>query len=566
MTGPAPDGSTAAVLDLFHATTEGVTPRTTEEIVEQLDRPPAEVEADLEDLLERGHLDTRETPADTRIWWRPPTVEASEPAETRGDGTCADEVERYRTIVSTVDDGIYTVDRSGRFTMVNDAYVEMTGYSREELIGSHVSLVVDEDTVESASALEEQLVEGQARTPKIEAEIQRTDGSTLQAEATFALFPSKDERIGVVRDITERRARERALEESERRYRTLAEHFPEGVVALYDEDLEYITAAGQLLDDLGIDPEEAVGQSIYERYPDHLASQIEPHFRGALEGSQAEFEVEYYDRHLYGQTLPVRNAEGEIDAGMLVVQDITERVEYREQLEETVEALEESNRRLEQFAHVASHDLQEPLRMISSYLSMLEDRYREEFDEEATEFIDYAVNGAERMREMIQDLLAYSRVESDAGPHEKVDLEEIVDLTLADLARRIEENDARIDVGDLPTVRADPNQLEMVFQNLVANAIKYRDDDPPEIEIDAERTDDAWQLRVADNGIGIDPAYSDQIFEIFERLHGQEEYPGTGIGLALCQKIVRAHGGDIWVESEAGSGSTFYFTLPDRES
>ncbi len=470
------------------------------------------------------------------------------------------ELGRYRTIVRTVEDGIYTVDLDGRFTMVNEAYVEMTGYSREELLGSHVSLVVDEETVESAGDLEERLVEGTDRTPKIEAEIQRADGSTVPAEATFALFPSNDERIGVVRDITERRARERAIKESERRYRTLAENFPDGVVALFDTDLEYTAAGGQLLDDLGVDPEEAIGESVPERYPDHVVEQVLPHFQEALGGTASEFEIEYYDRHLYAHTLPIRDAEDAIDRGMLVAQDITERVEYREQLEE-------SNRRLEQFAHIASHDLQEPLRMVSSYLSLLEDRYGDELDGEAIEFIDYAVDGAERMREMIQDLLAYSRLDNETGPIEPVELKTVVESTLASLEQRIEEESATVHVGDLPTVAVDANQLEMVFQNLIGNAIKYQGERPPEIEIGAERENGTWRIRVTDNGIGIDPAYTDQIFEIFQRLHGQEDYPGTGIGLALCRKIVRGHDGEIWVESEPGEGSTFYFTLPaDREN
>jgi light-regulated signal transduction histidine kinase (bacteriophytochrome) len=249
--------------------------------------------------------------------------------------------------------------------------------------------------------------------------------------------------------------------------------------------------------------------------------------------------------------------EGEIGS-VGVTRDITELKEYQRKLEE-------SNRRLEQFAYVASHDLQEPLRMVSNYLQLIESRYADELDEDGHEFIEFAVDGADRMREMIEGLLAYSRIDTEARSPELTDAEAVVENVLRDLALRIRETDAHVDVGSLPTVHADPNQLEQVFQNLLSNAIKYRGEEPPRIDIWAERDAGEWVVHVADNGIGMDPGHTDRIFEVFHRLHTHEEYPGTGIGLALCRKIIGRHGGDIWVESEPGEGSTFHFTIPIAE-
>ncbi|MXV63020.1 GHKL domain-containing protein [Natronorubrum sp. JWXQ-INN-674] len=236
--------------------------------------------------------------------------------------------------------------------------------------------------------------------------------------------------------------------------------------------------------------------------------------------------------------------------------------EARTELNETIEELEESNERLRRFAYVASHDLQEPLRMISSYLQLLESRYADELDEEAREYIDFAVNGSDRMREMVEGLLAYSRIDMDDAEFEPVTCENVVEDVLTDLQVQIDETDATILVGSLPTVVGNAQQLEQLFSNLISNAIKYSGDQPPHVEISAEQQGDRCVFSVADNGIGIDPEYVDQIFEIFNRLHSNDEFQGTGIGLSLCRKIVNSHDGDIWVDTEPGDGTTFYFTLP----
>lgn len=205
--------------------------------------------------------------------------------------------------------------------------------------------------------------------------------------------------------------------------------------------------------------------------------------------------------------------------------------------------------------------------MISSYLQLIEERYADELDEDGREFIDYAVDGADRMRQMINDLLAYSRINTEAQPLEPTDSNEILERVFNDLQLRIEETDATIETDDsLPTVMGDDNQLEHLFRNLISNAIKYSGDEPPHIEISTERQGDYWEFAVSDNGIGIESEQLDRIFEVFTRLESDEESSGTGIGLALCRRITERHGGEIWVDSEPEEGSTFYFTLPTTDT
>ena len=228
---------------------------------------------------------------------------------------------------------------------------------------------------------------------------------------------------------------------------------------------------------------------------------------------------------------------------------------------EYVEDLQEETRRLEQFAHAASHDLQEPLRMVSSYLQLLERRYEGALDEDGEEFLAFAVDGAERMREMIDGLLAYSRVETQGEPLDTVDLETVLEDVLTDLEVKIRERRAEIESEPLPVVRGDASQLRQVFQNVLENAIQYSED-VPRVEISVRRRGDWWQVTIEDEGIGIDPDSADRIFQVFQRLHNREEYDGTGIGLALAERIVERHGGEIWVDSEPGEGSAFSFTLP----
>jgi light-regulated signal transduction histidine kinase (bacteriophytochrome) len=229
------------------------------------------------------------------------------------------------------------------------------------------------------------------------------------------------------------------------------------------------------------------------------------------------------------------------------------------------EELARSNRDLEQFAYVASHDLQEPLRMVATYTQLLAERYQGKLDANADKYIHYAVDGALRMQTLVQDLLAFSRVGRQGHDLKVIEIGAIVKIAMKNLQAAIEESGAKIVCGLLPSVVADGSQLVQVFQNLVGNAIKFRGPEPPVIRVTAEQQGQEWVLSIADNGIGIAPEHSELVFVIFKCLHARAEYSGSGIGLAICKKIIEQHGGRIWVESQPGKGATFKFTLPVRE-
>lgn len=247
-------------------------------------------------------------------------------------------------------------------------------------------------------------------------------------------------------------------------------------------------------------------------------------------------------------------------------QELTQRQRAEAKLKQTVAKLEHSNAELQQFAYVASHDLQEPLRMVSSFTQLLARRYQGKLDKDADEFIAYAVDGASRMQRMINDLLTYSRVGTRGKELQPTDGEAVFEQAVANLQMAIEETGATVTHNSLPTVLADESQLVQLFQNLLGNAIKFHGQEPPRVHISAEQKGKEWVFSVGDNGIGIDQQHLERVFIIFQRLHAQTEYPGTGIGLAICIKIVERHGGRIWVESEPGKGSIFYFTMPAKGS
>jgi PAS domain S-box-containing protein len=246
-----------------------------------------------------------------------------------------------------------------------------------------------------------------------------------------------------------------------------------------------------------------------------------------------------------------------------IVRDVTQRKQAEMEREAAIKALKRTNEELKQFAYVASHDLQEPLRMVASYSQLLAERYEDQLDEKAHRFIHYAVDGAQRMQTLIRDLLAFSRIETRAQGFKLVDSHSALGAAIANLKTMIDETAALVTNDDLPNVQADESQLTQVFQNLISNGIKFRKPSTtPRIHVWAQCAEDHWCFAVQDNGIGIDGKYKKRVFVIFQRLHTRDEYPGTGIGLAICKRIVHRHGGRIWFESSPGKGATFYFTLP----
>ncbi len=335
---------------------------------------------------------------------------------------------------------------------------------------------------------------------------------------------------------------------------------PEFRITRFNHAFEHLT---------GLKSEQVLGKKLDILFPEDKKEESMGHIRRAVAGERWEVvdipilrtdgsvrTVLWNSATLYGpdgKTVVATIAQG---------QDITERKQAEEALRRRTDELARSNSELEQFAYVASHDLQEPLRMVSSYVQLLANRYKGKLDGDADDFINYATDGAARMQRLINDLLAYSRVGTRGAAFEKVSLESAFARALDNLEVKIGESGAIITYDSLPAVYGDGGQLTQVFQNLVDNAIKFRGDQPPRVHVSAALGDGEYTCSVKDNGIGIDEQYLSKVFVLFQRLHTRREYPGTGIGLAICKRIIERHGGRIWLESTPGAGSTFYFTIP----
>jgi PAS domain S-box-containing protein len=350
---------------------------------------------------------------------------------------------------------------------------------------------------------------------------------------------------------------------------------PDGVITVFNRGAEKMLGysadeiVGKVTPVLIHDPAEVAARA--DELTADLGRPVQPGFEvfvAKVRGGKSETREWIYVRK-DGTTLPVRLSVSEIvdRAGKLtgflgIARDHTEVRRSQQELERLAEKLRRSNEDLEQFAYVASHDLQEPLRMIASYLQLLERRCEGRLDAEAGQYIGFAVDGAKRMQTLIRDLLAFSRVSASGGKAELVDLAVPVRTAMEDLKVAIAEKQAVVTIHPLPAVPGSAGLFAQLFQNLLSNALKFCAADTPRIDISAKREGGQWIVSVSDNGIGIEPEYREQIFAIFKRLHGRDHYPGTGIGLAICKRIVEHHGGRIWVESAPGRGSTFSFSLP----
>ena len=358
-----------------------------------------------------------------------------------------------------------------------------------------------------------------------------------------------------------------ALRGNEALLREFVKHAP-AAIAMLDHELRYLQASDRWILDYRLDPDHLIGRSHYEVFPDIPERWKLLHQRvlgGAIEKCdedpfpRADGRLEW----LQWEGRPWRRGDGSIGGLVFFTQVITERKQMELALRQQRLELERSNQDLEQFAYVASHDLQEPLRAVAGCGQILKRRYgQDKLDAAGVALVDHMVEGAARMQALILDLLAFSRV--GARGHELVptDCAQAVARALKLLDAAIQESQAQLTIGELPRVRADADQLGQLFQNLIGNAIKYRGSAPAHIAIGARPNGQDYELWVQDNGIGIEPQYFEKIFVLFQRLHTREEYPGTGIGLAICKRIVERHGGRIWVESELGRGTTFHFTLP----
>jgi PAS domain S-box-containing protein len=388
----------------------------------------------------------------------------------------------------------------------------------------------------------------------------------LVAERTAQLSRANAE---LEREVAERERAEAALAHERNLLRALIDNMPD-YIFVKDRDSRFLLNNVAHARILGAEkPQDVLGHTDRDYFPRDLAERYLHDEQRVVATGEAIVAREEptvdpagHPRWVSTTKVPLRDPAGAIVGLVGISRDVSDRRQAEDQLRQALAELERSNQELEQFAYVASHDLQEPLRMVSSYVQLLARRYRDKLDADARDFISFAAEGAQRMQTLISDLLTYSRVGRKGEELRPVSCDTVVEQAIGNLQAAIEDAGATVTHDPLPTVVADETQLLQLFQNLIANAIKFRGAEPSRVHVGARREGGEWVFAVRDNGIGIDPQYADRIFLIFQRLHTREEYAGTGIGLAICRKIVERYGGRIGVDSEPGQGSTFSFTLP----
>ncbi len=473
---------------------------------------------------------------------------------------------KLRAFITNVPAILFSIDCNGVITMAEGLGMDVLKFVEGGIVGHSVSELYG-DTPGVVESVNRALAgESLVRTMQLQrlffevaySPIRGADGSVTGV-------------IGVARDVTERHAAEQALEVSERRMRLIVENAYDAYVAM-DREGAIVDWNPQAERIFGWSRREAIGRSLAETIiPEPLRGR---HLDGLVqylhsgEGPVLNRRIEMRAVRRNGEIFPVEltitalHIEDQVIFSAFI-HDISERIRAQETLERTAAELRRSNEELEQFAYIASHDLQEPLRMVASYTQLLERRYAAQLDQNAREFIGFAVAGAKRMQQFITGLLRYSRVGTEPAVLEPVSLAQAFDNALDNLRVAVEESGAAFAVDPLPVVKGDPRQLVQLFQNLIGNALKFRKPGlPPLIRVLVEDQGEFWRIGVQDNGIGLEPRFSERVFTIFQRLHTREEYEGAGLGLAICKKIVERHGGRIWVESQPGEGATFFFTLP----
>jgi PAS domain S-box-containing protein len=476
------------------------------------------------------------------------------------------------------DYGILLVDGSGEVSAWSLSAERILGYPESDVLGRSWSTVLAADP-DARSALERlAATAADGGVAEDEVGLVRHDGALLPARITVTAMQEGsggEPLFGVtIRDLSERRAMEAALRDAQARFDGIISISTDAIVSV-DEGQRIVFFNQGAEQTFGYGAEEVIGMPlemlIPQRFRDDHHQEVSGFGRSPVRARRMGERGQISGLRKDGEEFP---AEASISRYMLggkriftaVLRDSTERQRTEEALARQAAELARSNSDLEQFAYVASHDLQEPLRMVASYTQLLGRRYADRLDDDAREFIGYAVDGVTRMQSLINDLLAYSRVGTRGDEFAETDTSAVLARVLATLGAAIEENDAVVSFDALPTIRADAGQLAQLFQNLIGNAIKFRRPEvAPRVHIGAERQERGWLFSVRDNGIGIGPEYADRIFIIFQRLHSRSEYPGTGIGLSICKKIVERHGGEIRMESTPGEGTTFLFDIPDEK-
>jgi PAS domain S-box-containing protein len=498
-----------------------------------------------------------------------------------------DSERHFRALIENSSDAITLVDAKGTTTSASPAVNRILGYTISEFVGWNSFEFVHPDDREMTERAFAEIVKQPGKMATRQFRLRHKDGSWRWMEGTSANLldePSVRAIVDNFRDITERKQVEEALHESELRLRLFVEYAP-AAIAMLDRNMQYLAVSRRWLADYRLGEQQIVGRSHYEIFPEIPERWMEIH-RRCLAGAVEKCEEDPFPRAdgsmdwVKWEIHPWHEKTGGVGGIIMFTEVITERKQAEERLQAYAAKLEQSNRELQDFASVASHDLQEPLRKIQAFGERLKAKCGEALDDhQAREYLERMLNAAARMRTLINDLLAFSRVITKAQPFAPVDLAEVTREVLSDLEISIEQTGARVEVGELPVVEVDSRQIRQLLQNLIGNALKFhRPGEAPVVRISGAITEDGQQrenrnlsttalcqLRVTDNGIGFDEKYLDRIFNIFEKLHGRNEFEGTGIGLAICRKIAERHGGSITATSKPGHGATFIVSLPVKQ-
>ena len=478
--------------------------------------------------------------------------------------------EQYRSLVDNLTVGVYrnTVGSPGRWIWANPAFVKIFGYESLDECLSHPVMDLyfsPEDRKTLIRALD---TEGFVRN--FEIYLKKKDDTPIWISLNSRVKRNREGRIewidGICEDITERKQMELSLKRSEEQFRNVVETQTE-FICRFRPDGTHVFVNEAYCRYFGKNCSELIGKKFKPEIPPEDQASIREHF-ASLTHDQPVATIDHRiimpDGSLRWQRWVDRaifNEQGNLTEYQTVGRDITDIIQSGKVLALKVEELARSNTELEQFAHIASHDLQQPLRRIASYLQLIEQRYKGQMDSDADEFIGYAVDGAKELQIMINGLLDFSHVQTLAISFVKTDCEILLKDAISQARIAIQDSGATITHDPLPVVWGDARQLIRVFQNLIDNAIKFRSKEPPAIHISAEQTDRYWVFSIRDNGMGFDPEYKDKLFILFQRLHGKD-LSGTGVGLAVCKRIVERHGGKVWADSKPGAGSTFYFSIP----
>lgn len=492
--------------------------------------------------------------------------------------------EQYRLLAENTVDVVWVMDaRSQKLRYLSPSMEKFLGYPVAEMLEKDPTLYM----TPASGALFREYVSKAAKAAvsgiildikPLELILIRKDGSNIWVETTLNVNMGQDglpvSVQGLSRNISERKRTEKIMRESEERYRLLADNMNDLVTVWDVNSLRFLYASPSAVKFTGYSVEELLNMTVDQMIPEEYVTQVKEIVASTIKNKKAgnSYSSTFFETPVIRKDGSVTWNEatfswiyddtGAIIAGQTVNRDITERKKAEEELALRTADLARSNAELEHFAYIASHDLQEPLRMVASFTELLARRYKGKLDSDADEFIAFAVDGANRMKQLINDLLAYSRVGTRVKPFAAVDCRAVLKHVLTNLSELIKNRQVTVTVATLPTIMGDEVQLTQLFQNIIANAVKFSGEQPPVIKVSACRQDREWIFSVSDNGIGINQQHFATIFEIFQRVHSKKNYPGTGLGLAICKKIVERHGGRIWVTSELGCGSTFSFTLP----